>query len=365
MPLAPIPARSISVVLYNPLLALILALFFGLAVRSFILLYVQRTRGFLATIFRGVEGVAFLALGWLYALFAAPLLVWDRPARATGAVVFLAVPLWTAARSSLSRTMKSPQFRAVLVKLVLFVILLFTATLTIIRTGYLALVGDRVTLLVDVTGETRSETDTLPLSVPPRQESLTLHHVIIWLPSGEKAVDNWFLGDSFAVRGRSIRFSPTLRAIRVPNLYALLDIHNWYSTPERLSTQPAARYWIPSSGSLAVHPWWRPIQNRLLAWWADGVYYPPHLVASTTSGPLKVSTWSQLKAQQVLSGQNENTAPRAWWAIQMSENESPLYPLVNPDGTPTRNRFLLVIQTWGVTTSRGSSPLDARPAVRK
>ena len=365
MPLAPIPARSIPVLLYNPLLALILALFLGLAIRSFMLLYLQRNRGVFAKVLHLLAGMLFLALGWLYALFALPLLVWDRPARATGALVFLAVPLWTVARSAGSRATQSPRLLVVLVKLVLFVILLFTATLTIIRTGYLALVGDRVTLLVDVTGETRSVTTAWPLSGLPRRESLILHHVVIWLPTGEKAVDNWFLGDSIAVRGRAIRFSPTLRAMRVPNLYALLDIHNWYSTPERLSTQPAAEYSIPNSGPLAVHPWWRPIQNRLLWWWAGRVYYPPHLTASTTSEPLKVSTWSQLNPQQVLSARSENLFPRAWWAIQMSENESPLYPLVNPDGTPSRNRFLLVIQTWGVTTSRGSSPLDARPAVRK
>ena len=92
MLLAPLRARSIPVLLYNPLLAFIVALFFALAVRSFILSILRRNRGLLATLFRLLAAIVFLLLGWLYALFAAPQLTWDRPARATAAVTFAGSP---------------------------------------------------------------------------------------------------------------------------------------------------------------------------------------------------------------------------------------------------------------------------------
>jgi len=365
MPVVPISQHSILVQAYNPLLAFILALFFALSIRFFILLFSAKNRGVLLTTYRLLAGIIFLLLGWLYALFVSPLLIWDRPARATAAVTFVAVLLWTVARSAGSGATKSPGFLSVTIRLILFVILLFAATATIIRTGYIALVGDRVTLLVDVTGETRSETPNWSsFTGQTPNQPLTLHHVVIWLPTGEKAADTWIFGDSFAVRGTAIRFSPTLRAMKIPNLYALVEIHNWYSTPERLSTQPAVRYWIPNSGPLSVHPWWRPIQNRLLAWWAGRDYYPPRLIEVRMSVPPKIPTWSQGNPHQVLSVHTGDTSPRAWWAIQMSDNESPLYPLVDAAGKPVQNKFLLVLRPNAIPTSRGSSPLEDKKTSR-
>lgn len=358
MPVGPIPTRSFTVVLYNPLLAFIVALFFSLAVRSFILLIARRHSSLFAKLVGLLAAIVFLLLGWLDTLFASPQLVWDRPARATAAVTLVAVLLWTVARSVGRQTTKSHRFLVVSVKLALFVILLFTATLTLMRAGYIALVGDRVTLLVRVTGEMNIETlSWTPPSGPTRTEPLILHHVVIWLPTGEKAADVWCLGDAIAVHGTAIRFSPALRALRVPNLYRLEYIRNWYSTPERLSTSPAAVYPFSNSGPLKVHRWWSPIQSRLLSWWSGNAYSQSQFSAVTIGGPpLAPPSWRD--PYLPIPGHAGIETPPSWWAIQMSDDESPLYPLVDADGRPAPKTYLLVLTTGGFATSRRSSPLE-------
>ena len=306
---------------YHELLAFILALFFALSVRSFILLFIQSSRGASAILFRFLAGTALLVLGWLYFLFASPLLIWDRPARAVAIITFVAVPLWTVIRHARGWGKKPDGVLAKLVKAALFAVLIITATSTIIRTGYIAVTGDRVTLLVDVTGETRNQT------VPGRtagEGTLVAHRIIFWLPTGEKAADMWLYGDEMAVHGKTIRFSHALNAMDIPNLYALQYAHNGYLSTERQNAYPQEAIPFPGTGELAVHRWWRPVQERLLNLWAN----------LSSSG--------------------------SWWAIQMGDNESPYYPLIDPDGKPVHKYFLLVLQPEAVAISRGSSPLENR-----
>src|SRR5579859_964143 len=147
----------IPVGVYNPLLALILALFFALSVRLFILSFILGNRSAPGTIIRFIAGAAFLVLGWLYFLFASPLLIWDRPARAVGIITFVGVLLWTMIRRPRVPSAKSTSVAKGLVYFALFAVLMLTATLTIIRAGYIGLTGHRVTLIVSVTGETRDQ----------------------------------------------------------------------------------------------------------------------------------------------------------------------------------------------------------------
>jgi hypothetical protein len=151
---------------------------------------------------------------------------------------------------------------------------------------------------------------------------VTAHHVIFWMPNGEKAGDMWMEGDEVAVRGRAIHFSPTFNAMGIPQLYSLVSAHNGYLRPQRQNAYPHQTIAFPQSGQLATHPWWRPVQERILDLWAG------HL------------------------GSN------AWYSISMVDNESPFYPLVDKDGKPVRNNSLLVLKITGIATSRGSSPLE-------
>lgn len=353
VPIAPISHHSLVVRGYDPLLAFLLALFFALAIRFFILLLLDHNRSSFVKLYCIVAGLVFLALGWFYALFVWPVLTWDRPARAVGAITAAMVLLSVAIRHARGRPSKPTSLVAALGHLALCVILVGVATLTIIRTGYLALVGDRVTLLVQVTGEARSMPG--PLMPPewranlngspcephaPRpfasssrlgvlsvatgempKETLTLHHVVILLPTGEPAIDAWLSGDKFAVEGTAIRFTSTLHSFNVPNLYALDFICTTYTNAERQS-KPLSRVDFPNTGPLKVHRWWAPIQDRLLRYWAK------HAPAGSL------------------------------WAIQVYADQSPDYPLAEADGKPVRRDFLLVLQRWGVATSRGSSPLE-------
>jgi len=311
---------------YHELLAFILALLFAFSVRSFILLFVQSNRRASAILFRFLAGAALLILGWLYFLFASPLLIWDRPARAVAIITFVGVPLWTVIRHARGWAKKPAGVLAKLVNIALFVVLIFAATLTIIRTGYIAVTGDRVTLLVDVTGETRNQTIQ---GTTAGEESVAAHRIIFWLPTGEKAADMWVSGDEMAVHGKAIRLPRVLNAIGIPNLYALQYAHNGYLSPERQNAYPQEAIPFPGTGELAVHRWWRPVQERLLNLWAN------------------------------------LAAPGSWWAIQIADDESPYYPLIDPDGNAVHKNFLLILQPTAVAISRGSSPLEDKRSVPK
>jgi len=272
---------------------------------------------------RFLAATTFLVLGWLYFLFVNPLLIWDRPARAVAIITFVGAPLWTMVRHTRGLAIKPRGVAARLVYAALFAVLMFTAILTIIRTGYIALTGDRVTLIVDITGETRNQTVT---GTSPGDaaggKSLVAHHISFWLPTGEMAADMWMYGDEMAVHGKAIRFSRFLNGIGIPNLYALQFAHNGYLSPERQNAYPPEAIPFPGTGPLEVHPWWRPVQERLLNLWAN------------------------------------LSASGSWWGIQMADDESAYYPLIDSDGKPIQKTFLLVLKPTAVATSRGSSPLE-------
>lgn len=315
---------------YHPLMGLVLALFFSLSIRFFLLFFLEGDRGVSARVFHLIAGVACLALGWFYLTFAWPLLVWDRPTRAAVALTAAVIVLWTLARHGAAPTGKISRFVSTLLKFSLFVALLLVATLTIIRTGYIALTGHRVTLLVNVTGETRSQTVgwTSPEGVA-RQETFIAHHVIITLPSGQAAADVWLYGDALAVHGKVVRFSERLHQLGMPFLYELQFVHNDYSSPQRKFENPPQVITFPNSGALAVNGWWRPVQRRLLNYLAD-------------------------------RGEHG-----FWWGISISGDDTPDYPLVDPGGGATHQLFLLIIHPWGATTSRGSSPLEDKYKSRR
>jgi hypothetical protein len=156
----------------------------------------------------------------------------------------------------------------------------------------------------------------------PGAESVTAHRVIFWMPNGEKAADMWIKGDEVAVQGKAVHFSPAVNALGIPQLYSLVSAHNGYLRPQRQNAYPPQTLAFPQTGQLAIHPWWQPVQERILNFWAG------HLGSS------------------------------AWYSISIADNESPYYPLVDKDGKPVRNNSLLILKTTGIATSRGSSPLE-------
>lgn len=308
---------------FNLALAIILGALFGIALRSVLLLALDRnsSRGIAAL--RILKGGAFMLLGWLYALVAWPMLAWDRPARALAAITIVLPPVVAGIRHATGRDSRMPKAVSGIVSAFLMVVLLLAAMVTLLRSGFITLKSDRVPLMIEVTGETRTEpVNPAPADGAARSGQETAHRVILWLQDGTRGADAWVTGDRVALNGRAVLFSKRLNKIGVPNLYEFVNIHNGLAGSEAGS--PSFSMPFPHSGPLAIRPGWRSIQERILDTWQ----------ATTANGSL--------------------------WALRTVNNQSPYYPLAGPDGQPVAKRFLLDLTLEGTPTSRGSSPLESR-----
>ena len=201
-------------------------------------------------------------------------------------------------------------------QLTLLLALLLVATLTLMRAGFLALTEDRPVFLVDVTGETGlKEVTWAPPDQLVRREPLATHRVVFRTPEGEPVAEAWVYGDQVAVKGRVLRLSPVLNAAGIANLFELQFAHNGYATAERHNTFPHQAVPLPCTGPLAVHPWWRPLQARILEAWEKG----------TDEG-------SSL-------------------AVRSATTESTYFPLVDSSGQPLKRSFRVVLTPGGLSAS--------------
>jgi len=316
--------------MYNVLVAFILALFFALGVRSLLLIMADRHRGALHALFRLVTGIAFLFIGWLYYLFTKPLLVGDTWAVGVAAGTVLIVLLGVTLRHRRGGRLRSGSILALLLTTVVLLCVFLVAAITVLRSGFVAFTSDRLTLLVDVTGETKPErVRWAPPNQPPREEDLITHHVIFIGPDGRPAGEVWMYGDEVAVKGRVLRLSPVLNAAGVPSMYELLFAHNGYHTVERHNTLPHMAVPISPLGSLAVHPWLRPLQRRILDHW------------------IKTSNGGSM------------------WAIKAVSDESTYYPLIDAEGNPIHHTFVLVLTPGGFSASRNPAGSEQKQGPTK
>jgi hypothetical protein len=244
--------------------------------------------------------------------------VWDRPARFLAALTIILPPLVTVILRSKGMATAAPKLGARFLSAFLVAVLLVAAVLTLLRAGFITLAGDRVPLLLEVTGQTSGRPSGASSSTVLRIAAV--HHVILWLPSGEPVADPWIEGDRVSFGGRAVIFSHQLNALGFPNLYQFLTVRAAGAGGGSLNEFWAA---LPHTGPLAVNPLWRPIQAVILRLWPRA---PEG--ASTLLG------------------------------VRIFENQSPYYPLTGPDGQPLKARYLLDLTLEGVPTSRGSSPLE-------
>lgn len=296
----------------------VLAAFFALATRSLILLLSDRGCGSFAAVSRAAAGAAFLLLGSLYFVFTAHVLVWDAPAVVVAVLAVAATLSGIAMRrvTGGARRAARPGLVAGLAQLSLMLALLLLAAITLMRAGFLALTEDRPVLLVDVTGETAlQKIQWAPPDQPSRDETLLTHQVVFRTPEGVAVAEAWVYGDQVAVKGRVLRLSPILNAAGVPNLFELLFAHNGYLTAERHDRYPHKTVRLPPSGPLAVHPWWRSLQSRLLERWEKG------------------------------------TTDESAWAIRSASLESTYFSLLDTEGKPVSRTYRLVLTPGGLTSS--------------
>ncbi len=307
-------ALGLIVQVQNQITAFVLGAFWGLALRAAILLVLGRKRGAAVVLPQLLVSSCFAALGGLYGLFTAHLLVWDL---AAVFAAFLAVSL---AGLSLplgrSRKGRLPSPAAVLARAVVVLALLLLASLTLMRAGFMALTQDRLLLLVEVTGETRTQAVRWAApGAPVEEQALVAHRVVFKAANGTLLSEAWVYGDQVAVKGRVLRLSPLLNAAGVPNLFELQFAHNGYLTLERHQTQPHEAFPLPRLGPLAVHPWWLPLQRRLLEAWESG------------------------------------TAEGSSWGVRSVTTESTFFPLVVTSGRPVRQTHRLVLTPGGLSSS--------------
>ena len=294
----------------------VLGSFLALGLRFLAAVFVDPGRGALTLAGRLIGGTAFVALGLLYGAFTLHTLVFDPLGLVLAAALGLAVVLSLTLGRGDRRQRKRPGVTGALSQLTLLLALLLLATLTLMRAGFLALSEDRPVMLVDVTGETASkEVAWAPPDQPARREPLLTHHVVFRTPEGEAVSEAWLYGDQVAVKGRVLRLSPVLNAAGIANLFELQFAHNGYLTAERHGTFPHQAVPLPCTGPLAVHPWWRPVQTRLLEWWEKG------------------------------------TGEGSSLAVRSATTESTYFPLVDPSGKPVRRTFRVVLTPGGLSAS--------------
>lgn len=306
---------------FNLSLAIVMGAFYGIAFRSFLLSAVTGERTAAATTLRILKGFVFLILGTLYAIVAWPMVMWDHPARILAAVTVVLPPLIAGIRHSKGWEFALPRSVRTLLS-AFFILVLFAAALaTLLRAGFITLKADRVPLILDVTGETRTESVPAPtVSGSEGERQVTVHHMILWLWDGSPGPDVWVEGDRVAFAGRAILFSRTLNVLGVPNLYEFRAIRSEAASGNgHVFSMP-----FPHTGPLVVRPWWHSIQTSILDAWLAAINN------------------------------------RALCGIRSVENSSPYYPLVGPGGEPVHKKYLLDLTLDGIPTSRGSSPLENR-----
>jgi hypothetical protein len=293
----------------------VLCSFVALAIKALAMLFLDAGRGPLALAGRLLAGLVFLGLGLLYGAFTLHTLAWDAPALGLAAAVALAlVGGLFSRRRRVGRRRFSPV--AFLTQLTLLLSLLLLAAVTLMRAGFLSLSEDRPVLVVDVTGEVGvKDVSWAPADQAGRRESLATHRIVFRTPEGEPVAEAWVYGDQVAVKGRVLRLSPILNAAGVSNLFELQFAHNGYATAERHNTLPHQAVPLPCTGPLAVHPWWRPVQARLLEAWEKG------------------------------------TAEGSGLAVRAVTTESTNFPLVDASGQPVKRVFRVVLTPGGLSAS--------------
>jgi hypothetical protein len=302
----------------NLLVVFVLCSFFALGLRYLGLIFLDPGRPFPVLAGRFLGALTFLGLGLVYGAFTLHTLAWDPLALVVAAALALALALSLVLRHRRrhEKHRKRVNVTGSLSQATLILALLLVATLSLMRAGFLALTGDRPVLLVDVTGETAvKDVAWAPPDQASRREALATHRVVFRTPAGEPVAEAWLYGDQVAVKGRVLRLSPVLNAAGIENLFELQFAHNGYFTADRHSTLPHQAVPLPCTGPLAVHPWWRPVQSRLLELWEKG------------------------------------TSDSSSLAVRSATTESTYFPLVDTSGQPIKKTFRVVLSSGGLSAS--------------
>lgn len=320
----PGPNIWIRIGAFNLALAITAGAFVGIGLRALLLAWMDRASDARGAAMRALKGILFLALGGYYLYVAWPMIIWDRPARIFFMLTALAPPIVAAIRYSKGGLRGTPGLTRRIVAWCLTLVLFLAAALTLLRAGFITLKGDRVAMLLALTGEVGVE---IPRPVPGKKEqakAVILHHVVLLLQDGTPAADLWIPADRLSFYGSAALFSHELNAMGFPNLYRI-KAFGYYTADGNRKPSNTISHEFPLIGPLRLQSQWAPIQDAMLRAWPRA---------------------------------DENGSP--WWGVRIIHNQSPDYPLVNPDGTPLKKDFLFDITLDGIPTSRFTSPLEKK-----
>lgn len=288
----------------------------GRSLRAVLLAIFERQRGRLLIAGRLAAGLAFATLAVLYGLLTAAMMDWSASALLVAVSAASAMIVVVVAFQGILRRPSSLSPTSLLLRATLVLLLLLISTLTLMRSGFLALTTDQPILRIELTGETRPQIVRFaPPDQPTREESLRAHRILLRSVDtpNEIVAEAWLYGDQVAVKGRVLRLSPILNVAGIANLFELSFVHNGYFTAERHSSMPHQAQPIKPLGPLAVHPRWRPVRDFLM------------------------SRWERRDAAQKPFG------------VRAATTESTYFPLVDSQGKPVRHTFELVLTPGGLS----------------
>lgn len=283
----------------------------------------RRVRAWFFFVSRFCLGTGWVLLAVGYAVLTAAMLRWDRDAALVAAGVAALLLLGPLVWNVVLRRPRRFSIVGLLARTTLILAVLLLATLSLLRSGFLALTTDRPLLQLELTGETRPQTVRWMAPDQPLQEqALRTHRILLRTPStdgkgGELVGETWLYGDQVAIKGRVLRLAPILNVAGIANLFALESVHNGYFTPERHNQLPHHAEALRPLGPLTVHPRFLPLRNWLL------------------------SRWEQA---------SHDAAPESRWAIRAATTESTYFALVDAAGQPLRRTYTLVLTPGGLSS---------------
>jgi hypothetical protein len=198
-----------------------------------------------------------------------------------------------------------------LLKTIAVLLVLCSAVLTVMVTGFINLTEDKPILKITMTGNYEKEpVEWKPSNGRLQHANLHAYEVVMTTPEGKLVSRIHIYGDQVAVKAKLLRFRPILNAIGIHNLCKIDYVYNGYTTVNRFNSMPHHAEEITFG-----HPLIQPLQEPFWDYWES--YY---------------------------TGRNENPL------VKSATVESNYFPLVYADGSPFRGSYFLTVTPGGLSS---------------
>jgi hypothetical protein len=198
-----------------------------------------------------------------------------------------------------------------LLKTIAVLLVLCSAMLTVMVTGFINLTEDQPILKITMTGNYQEEpVEWKPSNGRLQHANLDAYEVVMTTPEGKPVSRIYIYGDQVAVKVKLLRFRPILNAIGIHNLCKIDYVYNGYTTVSRFNSMPHHAEEITFG-----HPLIQPLQDPFWDYWES--YY---------------------------TGRNKNPL------VKSATVESNYFPLVYANGLPFRGSYYLTVTPGGLSS---------------